>query len=243
MDLTSRLDARSNCTDSLLLESKDNSCGVSSDLTGSQPGEMTVHLPEAWSVTIGAELSSEGVAWLPVALGFSPLDGVFFVVSERSEARKVWQVSAVHVLLSVRDSDNLSSVRKVDNLELVVLKVGNSGIVAENERDRVLSLAVPGSLGCDISGDLITDTSVRATTVLHPAGDGGDSEKVSATVIDFQCCDSRDCFAVFEAIVGGVGVWSRLFAVCSEITRVDWESVLCVKLDVSTRSVRPVNII
>ena len=54
----------------------------------------------------------------------------------------------------------LSGRCEVDDVKLVILKVGHFGVVAENEGNSVAARTIPGTSRCEIHGELITDGSV-----------------------------------------------------------------------------------
>ena len=74
-----------------------------------------------------------------------PGHSVGLVVKELFITGNIWEpCSTVQVLLLVVESDNLSGSSEVDDVELIIFKVGHIGVVAENECNSVTSLTVPG---------------------------------------------------------------------------------------------------
>jgi hypothetical protein len=57
-------------------------------------------------------------------------------------------------------SNETSGGGEVDDVELIIFKLGHFGVVAENESNSVASLTIPGCFREEVKGELIADASV-----------------------------------------------------------------------------------
>ena len=118
-------------------------------------------MPEASSVNVSAVLDVGKSALSPVASCLSPGHSVGLIVGNCVISCNVWEDSlSIQVLLLVVESDNLQGISEVDDVKLIILKVGYCVVVAENECDGVGSRTIPGNSRSEIDGELIADGSV-----------------------------------------------------------------------------------
>lgn len=167
--------------------------------------------------------SDEWRTWCPVAVALSPGHVIGLIVSEWCVARHVWKSSSSNVLFVVANSSKAGN-GEVDNVELIVLKFVYRVIVSENQCNSICTSAVPGGFRCDISSDLIANSSVIAATVLHPAGNSGDLEN-SGPIGILQCRTSDNRLVVGKVVVVASIGDSWLDAVGIFITRVGWPAI------------------